>query len=326
MRFKSTFVGLITLSSICAMPVLGQQQKRSLSVEAFDYSTVMSQVQAIFGTQQDIGRGIKAMLTHRITQSGKFVVVERAMMNSLIKEQEFAASNRVKRGTGPRLGEMRGAQFTIQGDIVGFGRDDRRKAGLAGAVVPGAGGVIGGYKTVNKAVVVLSFRLLNTETGETLITGEARGESKRESKGGFAGLIVGAVGAGGGFDMSTSNFAETIIGEATLDACDKLIAQLDSQQSNARPTNNSDIQGVVASVDGPTVYLNVGADAGVQVGDSFSISRVLKEVRDPVTKEVLDLQTSPIGTFKVTSVRPRVSIGAINGGQPQVGDRAEKIQ
>ena len=326
MKLSNSLLPFTVLAILSQVSALGQQ-KRTLSLDEFDYSTVTTQIQAIFGTQQDIGRGIKAMLTHRITQGGKFVVVERAKMDLLLKEQQFAASNRVKRGTGARSGEMKGAQFMLQGDIVAFGRDDRRKAGVVGAVVPGAGGIIGGYKAVNKAVVVLSFRVLNVETGETLITGEARGESKRESKGGFAGMVIGGVGGGGGgFDMSSSNFAETIIGEATLDACDKLVVQLDAQQMNARQTHNSDIQGAVAIVEGSTLYLNVGADAGVQVGDTFRISRVLKEVRDPVTKEVLDLQTSPVATMKVTVVRPRISIGTASGGQAEVGDRVEKIQ
>ena len=37
----------------------------------------MTAVQAIFGTQQNIGTGIAAMLTTRVTQDGKFTVVER---------------------------------------------------------------------------------------------------------------------------------------------------------------------------------------------------------------------------------------------------------
>ena len=305
-----------------ALPMAAQ--KPTVSVEKFDYSAVMTYVQAIFGTQMEIGQGIQAMMVHRITQGGKMTVVERSKAAVLLKEQDFGASGRVKRGSQARIGEVKGAQFTIFGDIITFGRDDKRKAGIGGVIVPGAGGVAGGYKSENKAVVTINFRMANTETSEVVMTGEARGESKRESKGGFAGMIIGGFGAGGAVNMSSSNFAETIIGEAIMDACDKLAKQVEAQAGGIKTTHNAEIEARVATVDGPTVYITAGAEAGVQVGDEFEVSHIVKEVRDPVTKEVLDLQTAPVGKLKVTVVRPKISIGTMTGGQPQVGDRAEK--
>src|SRR5207253_1420703 len=111
------------------------QSKKAMMIEPFDYSTVMTSVQAIFGTQQNIGTGIAAMLTTRVTQDGKFTVVERRKVANLTKEQDFAASNRVKQGTGARVGQIRGADLTLMGDIVVFGRDDRKVGGAAGAIV-----------------------------------------------------------------------------------------------------------------------------------------------------------------------------------------------
>src|ERR1700730_16912857 len=141
-------------------------QKKTMSIENFDYSTVMTSVQAIFGTQQNIGQGINAMMTKRIVQDGRFTVVERRKVNDVMKEQDFSASNRVKKGTGARIGQIRGADLTLMGDIVVFGRDDRRNGGFAGAGVPGAGAVAGGYKQTNKAVVVLDYRIVDVETSE----------------------------------------------------------------------------------------------------------------------------------------------------------------
>jgi curli biogenesis system outer membrane secretion channel CsgG len=312
----------LVLAGILTLPAAAQQ--RTVEVQPFDYSTVMTSIQAIFGTQVDLGRGIQALMVNRITKGGKFTVVERSKVKTLLAEQDFGASGRVKRGSQARIGELKGAQFTIFGDIVTFGRDDRKKSGGIIAVVPGAGGAAGGYKSQNKAVVTINFRMVNTETSEVVMTGEATGESKRESKGGFAGLIVPGFGAGVASNMSTSNFAETIIGEAIIDACDKLASQVESQAGKVQSTINAQIEGYVASVDGSTAYLNVGSAAGVQVGDVFMIAHVVKEVRDPVSKEVLDLQTEPAGTMKVLTVRDKISIGTVTGGPARVGDRAEK--
>ncbi len=41
----------------------------------------MTAVQSIFGTQVNIGQGIQAMMTQRITQDGRFTVVERRKVN-----------------------------------------------------------------------------------------------------------------------------------------------------------------------------------------------------------------------------------------------------
>jgi curli biogenesis system outer membrane secretion channel CsgG len=312
---KKLLVSLLAASAT----LVSAQSKKALMIEPFDYSTVMTAVQSIFGTQQNIGTGIAAMLTTRVTQDGKFTMVERRKVANLTKEQDFAASNRVKQGTGARVGQIRGADLTLMGDIVVFGRDDRKVGGGAGAIVGGAGGVIGGSKSDAKAVVVIDYRLVDAETSEVVGSGEARGESKRTSKGFGAAMFAGGVGAGGGFNMTSSNFAETII---------KL-----SQQIAAGPTTGSggsrenDLDAIVADVDGANITINAGSAAGLAKGQTFTIYHKGKEIKDPKTGEVLDVQTTPIGTLTITNVRDRISTGtfaAAGGPAPVVGDVVRK--
>jgi curli biogenesis system outer membrane secretion channel CsgG len=203
MTHRKLLIGVL----VSALAVSAQTKKRMM-VEDFDYSTVMSAVQAIWGTQQNIGQGINAMMTKRIAQDGRFIVVERRKIASLTKEQDFNASNRVKQGTGARIGEVRGADLTLMGDIVVFGRDDRRVGGSAGGFGGGVGAAAGGYKADGKAVVVLNFRLVDAETSEIVATGEARGESKRSSKGAGGFLMTGGGAGGGAVTMNSSNFGE----------------------------------------------------------------------------------------------------------------------
>ncbi|MGH9592407.1 MAG: CsgG/HfaB family protein, partial [Bryobacteraceae bacterium] len=58
-----------------------QADKKRVIVDEFDYSTVKTQVQAVFNTQQDIGKGIRAMLVTRLSQANKVVIVERAKVD-----------------------------------------------------------------------------------------------------------------------------------------------------------------------------------------------------------------------------------------------------
>ena len=309
---KSTKFRVVALVAALAS-VATAQTKKAMEIEAFDYSTVMTGVQVIFGTQQNIGQGIVAMMTKRIAQDGKYTVVERRKVANIMKEQDFAASNRVKQGTGARVGQIRGADLTMMGDIVVFGRDDRRNSG-------------GGYKATDKAVVVLDYRIVDTETSEVVLSGEARGESKRTSKGGGGGFFVGGIGAGGGFNMASSNFGETIIGEATMDAVDKLAMEINAKGlTGGAEGRENDLDAKVADVSGNIVTINAGTAAGLKAGQTFTVYHKGKEIKDPSTGEVLDVQTTPLGQITITTVRDRISMGTYAGaGAPAVGDLVRK--
>ena len=320
---KSRFVISLMLASAVAAPA---QTKKAMSIENFDYSTVMTAVQAIFGTQQNIGQGIQAMLTKRVSEGGRFTIVERRKVGNIMKEQDFSASNRVKQGTGARVGQIRGADLTLMGDIVVFGRDDRKVSGAAGAIVPGAGGIAGGSKSDAKAVVVLDYRIVDAETSEVIASGEARGESKRTSKGFGAAMFAGGVLAGASVNMTSSNFGETIIGEATMDAVNKLADDIAKVNLNGGAGGRElDLDARVADVSGTSITINAGAAAGLQAGQTFTIYHKGKEIKDPTTGEVLDVQTTPLGQLTITVVRDRIAIGNYSGsGTPVVGDVVRK--
>jgi len=304
-----------------------RSQMRRAAIDEFDFSTVKTSVQSVFQTNVDIGKGIRALLTTRLQQAGKIRIVERAKVNDLTKEQDFGASNRVKKGTNARIGQIIGADVYLMGDIVAFGRDDRNTKVNAGAFgVRGPFSHISVGKKTDKAVVVIDYRLVDAETSEVIDTGEARGESKRESKG-FGGMFgVGGGAGGGGVDMSSSNFGQTIIGEATIDACDKLAAFMNSKVPTL-PKKQVEIEARVADVSGKTVTLAAGSNDGIQVGDHFEIFHILSEIKDPVSGEVLDSKVEKTGEMVITAVRERVAFGQYTGGPVSVkSSTARKVQ
>jgi curli biogenesis system outer membrane secretion channel CsgG len=315
------------LTALLACAAVAPAQKKAMIVDEFDYSAVMTSVQAIFGTQANIGQGIQAMLVKRVAEGGKFTVVERKKIANVMKEQDFNASNRVKQGSGARVGQIRGADLTLAGDIVVFGRDDRKTSAGVGAGVFGAGGgAIGGSKGEFKAVVVLDYRIIDEETSEIVGSGEARGESKRTSKSFGAAMFAGGVFAGGGFNMTSANFGETIIGEATMDAVNKLALNINSADlTGGAEGRDNDLDAKVADVNGASITINAGSAAGLRVGQTFTIYHKGKEIKDPSTGEVLDVQTTPLGTLTITVVRDKISVGNYAGGAPPVvGDIVRK--
>jgi curli biogenesis system outer membrane secretion channel CsgG len=301
-----------------------QAQKKRVIVDEFDYSTVKTAVQAVFNTQQDIGKGIRAMLVKRVADANNLVVVERAKMDTLIKEQDFNASNRVKQGAGARVGRISGADAVLAGDIIIFGRDDKKRSVKGGGLIGGVLGGIAASKNEDKAVVAITYRLIDAETSEIIATGEARGESIR--KGNALGAIGGALGkgvAGVQVDMTSSNFAQTIIGEATQDCVNKL-ADILKEQSSTMKKSVREVETSVADVTGNTLVIAAGSNDGVNAGDVFEIHEIVREVKDPTTKEVLDRITNKVGEMTVTSVRDKIATGSYTGSAAKVGFVARK--
>ncbi len=286
---------------------------RRAAIDEFQWATVSTAVQSVFGTSVDIGKGIRALLTKRIQDAGRMRIVERARVNTLMKEQDFGASNRVRQGTNARIGQILGADVYVMGDIVAFGRDDRDKRLSLGAL--GFGGVLGGVRVGKKedmAVVVINYQLVDAETSEVIDTGEARGESKRKSSGlgGIFGWSGGVV--GGSVDMTSQNFSETIIGEAVIEATDQ-IAAIMNEKVPTLPVRQIDIEARVAATAGGSVTIAAGSNQGVEVGHVFDVFRIVSEIHDPVTGEVLDNQVEPLGVMTVTAVRDRVATGTYSG-------------
>jgi curli biogenesis system outer membrane secretion channel CsgG len=301
-----------------------QAQKKRVAVDEFDYSTVKTSVQAVFNTQQNIGKGIQAMLVKRLAEQGKVVIVERSKIKELEAEQDRNAGNRVKQGTGARVGRISGADAILAGDIVIFGRDDKKKQVKGGGLI---GGVIGGVANMNKedkAVVAIDYRLIDAETSEIIATGEAKGESKRKSSG-FGGMlgVLGKAAAGVEVDMTSSNFAETIIGEATMDCVNQLADIMNKQATEMKKTVR-EVETSVADVSGGTLVIAAGGNDGVNVGEVFEIHEVVREVKDPTTKEVLDRITNKVGEMTVTSVRDKIATGSYIGSPAKVGYLARK--
>jgi curli biogenesis system outer membrane secretion channel CsgG len=300
------------------LPDVPAIRKRRVAIKAFDYSTVTTWVQYWFNSNQNIGEGIRSMLGVRLGPSKYLTMVERANINDVMKEQDFGASNRVKKGTNAKIGQLSGADVMLYGDIVIFGRDDTTKRKNLGAVLGRFSPVAGAVATMNKeekAVVGINLRLIDTETGEQIETAEARGESSRKSKD-YAGVlgVAGAGAVGGASGMTSSNFQQTIIGEATSNAVTNIVEYLEGKIPQL-PAKPREIEGRIATVGAGTAVLTVGTQDGVMRGDRFEILKINGEIKDPTTKEVIDLDAVKIGEFVADGVREKTATGAY-GGQP----------
>lgn len=313
-------VAISLLSLVLAVPAF--PQKKRVAVLDFDYSTVYSGVQAIFGTNQDVGRGVQDLLVEKLVKDGTYSVIERKAMEKILAEQNFSNSDRADSNTAAKLGRLLGVDAIILGSVVQFGRDDKnvKVGGTAIGDRLGRFGVGGVGRSSSKAVVALTARMINVNTGEIFVVANGKGESARSGT-----SLLGAGGGGGnygagGVDMKSSNFANTILGEAVNQAVTSLSAELNSGAARI-PTVKANIDALVADVSGKTLIINQGSRAGVKVGDKLMVSRVGREIRDPATGKVLRRTGENLGELTITSVDDASAEGTFAGtGAVKVGD------
>jgi len=307
----ATLIGAGTLSAQAPA-------KRRIAVLDFDYATVHQYVYDAFGSDQDIGKGIADMLVTNLVRNGTYSVIERKQLDQVLREQNFQQSGRADPSSAVQLARLLGVDAIIIGSITQFGRDDK-KLGVGGGVRVGGIGLGGLGKKSAKAVVVIDARIVSTTTAEILGVATGHGESKRSGLTVAGGAAVGGVAAGGVLDMSSSNFANTILGEATRAAVDSLTSELVGSASRIQETK-VEIRALVADVSGGEVIINVGTGAGVRVGSEYDITRPGREIKDPATGRVLRRTTTPVGKLKITSADEGSATGTLTGGPARVGD------
>ncbi|HEY6447491.1 MAG TPA: CsgG/HfaB family protein [Acidobacteriaceae bacterium] len=322
-RVVLSLIALLTIP--CALP--GQQAatatKHRVAVLDFNYATVMTASQAVFGTNVDIGKGISDMLIDKLVNDGTYRVIERNAIDKILNEQNFSNSNRADPTTAAKIGHVLGVDAVIVGDITQFGRDDQNR-NLGGLAGNWHGGVLGGIGTHSaKAEVGITARLIDTSTGEILGSATGKGESKRSG----TNLLAGGAGSGGygggAAGMNSSNFSETIIGEATSDAVTQLAQGLigDSGKLPTYVPPAVVVSGLVADASTSDIIINVGSKAGLRVGDKLAVGRVVRVVKDPATGKPLRSIEDTVGTLTITSVDTDSAVGSFSGtGKPQTGD------
>jgi curli biogenesis system outer membrane secretion channel CsgG len=318
--FRKSAVLLLALTALTAAQA---QEKKRVAVMNFDYATVRSYVASLFGTDQDVGKGIADLLVDKLVSDGTYRVIERAALDKILAEQNFSNSDRADANTAAKIARILGVDTIIIGSITQFGRDDKSTSVGGGALggVTGRFGIGGVRKSQSTAVVQVTARMIDTSTAEILASASGKGESSRSGTGllGAGGGGYGA--AGGGIDMKSSNFGATILGEAVNKAVADLAQQLDAK-AGALPTTVVQISGLVAdaSPDG-TVIVNVGSKNGVKVGDRLDIRRKVREVKDPATGKVIRSVEDAVGSIVITEVDEASAVGRFTGAAPaKVGD------
>ncbi len=310
---------------LAALGPVSAQRKPRIAVLDFDYATVQSSSQAFFGTNVDIGKGITQMLITNLVKDGSYSVIERSAMDKILNEQNFSNSNRADTTSAAKIGKLLGVDAIIVGSITEFGNETKNQ-GLGGGGGSGWSGALGSlHRSKSNANVAVNARIVSVDTGEILGVAEGSGTSSRASMGmgGGGGNWNGH--GGGGVDFGSSDFQNTIIGEATKAAVQKLSTEVvaDAPKISLRSIT---VEGLVAAVVNGQVILNVGKKAGIKPGDQFTVQRGTQVIKDPATGAVLRTLSTKVGVIQAADVDDVSAVcNVVSGAGFKVGDSIKTV-
>jgi curli biogenesis system outer membrane secretion channel CsgG len=225
------------------------------------------------------------------TLASRFAIVERTSLDLILKEQGLASSGAVTPQTAAKVGNLLGVKYIVVGGIDKFAINDT-KAGFRG---------IGG--NLQQAQTTINLRFIDTTTGERVLAVSGEAEVRK----------------GGGFfrDASASRDAQWGIASEAIEKASRVMfdkfvtaGYLERLASAAQPAA---LEARVVKIDGQRIWINVGAQAGVKVGDTFNVFHAGEALIDPVTGASLGADEKQTGTAAVSEVQEKYAIVTLTG-------------
>lgn len=253
-----------------------------------------------------VGRGAADILTTSLVKQTDFDIFERERLNTIMKEQNLGSSGRVDPSTAAKIGKIIGVQYIVTGAVTEYGQS---KAGAGG------GGVRVGKKGYAATVDV---RIIDVNTSRILFADTGNGSKSS--------VNVRVFGFGGGESWNEKH-ATQAMRDAIEQVTQKLVASDFAQKAsantkaNAAPVATGPV--LLADVTGKSVILNAGSSAGLTAGQTLTIKRKGREIKDPASGAVLKVIYDTLGKIKLTNVESSYAEGTITEGSGfKVGDSA----
>ena len=250
------------------------------------------------------GEGIADSFVTELVKSKAFTVIEREQLKKVLEEQGLGGTGIIDAATAAKVGRAMGVRYLITGKVTEFSIVE---SGVGiGALLNLFGSNNSSLNSLDtktrKAKVAIDARLINTDTAAIEFAEKGVGEETASNV------------SMSGQNFGMTEFRESILGKAT----DKAIMSLLRKFVDAV---RAEPEGKVVDVEQGIVTVNMG-EGEITAGQRLIIFSKGKEIRDPDTKELLDVELNEIGLMQINLVSKRISKGAVleKTGNPKPGD------
>jgi len=166
--------------------------KARIAVARFENKTADSQD----WYSPSLGDGMADMLTTALVNSGRYIVLERDSLDTVLDEQDLGASGRIREDTAAAIGEIEGAELLVVAAVTEFDGNTGGNAGSLGGSKIGRvfGAISGGSRSAHMSI---DLRVVDARTSRILAATSVEGEAEDFDIGGALSGYTGSVGLGG---------------------------------------------------------------------------------------------------------------------------------
>ncbi|MBI4064214.1 MAG: hypothetical protein HY401_07945 [Elusimicrobia bacterium] len=263
--------------------------KRRVGVVDFENKTAYG--------QNRLGTAAADILITELVKTGKFIVVERDKVNKILEEQKLGQTGVIDPATAAQMGKVLGLNAIVTGAISNFG-----------VQTTGSDYLITQTKR-QVAQATVDIRVVDAESGQVLYADSGKGESK-SSTGQFLGM-----GTKGGYK-------EGLEGESLRAAISQLVENITSQ-INKKPWSTR-----VADSDSGFVYIDAGAESGMENGLKLTVFKLGREIRSPTTGLIIGRTEEKLGEMEIVEAMDGMSKCKMKDGAraPATGDLARLLE
>ncbi len=255
-----------------------------------------------------LGEGMTEILTTALVNSGRFVVIERALIQDIVKEQELAMTGLVNQETGVKAGGLAGAQFFVKGAVTEF----NPKAGGGGISLGWDLGKLA--SKASSAYLAIDVRIIDNATGQIYASYSASATAKSTGAG-ISSTLNSSI---DNLNIGVSGFSSTAIGQAVRSAITEVMGFIEAQAVQIP------WQGTVIKADGRRTFINRGASANINRNDIMYVYAKGEPLIDPDTGFNLGTDEEFLCQVSVNSVKDKFSIANLGsdcaGKQLKRGD------
>ncbi|MBN1268567.1 MAG: hypothetical protein JXB04_03190 [Kiritimatiellae bacterium] len=238
----------------------------------------------------ELGNNLSIMLESALFDTGRFIIVEREKLRTVLDEQDLAASGRTAKAKKvAQTGLVRSAKYIATGAITTV--DEHQSGGGGGLRIER---VNLGLRREDAQVTIIA-KLIDSTTSEVVAKKSITGKAGR------TGIDVGYSGPDVGVDLG--GFKKTPLGQAAQD-CINQAAKFFAETMESFPLDGS----VVKVANNGQVIINRGSEFGVEVGQELTMLEAGEQLIDPDTGALLgEEEGRVIGRLRVSKVTDKIS-------------------
>lgn len=245
----------------------------------------------------NLGGGMQEVLVDRLMETGRYHVVERQELDSVLKEIRFQQSGATRSEGKATTGRIMNCRYLIKGVVTDFGHVSSKNGGMA------FGDLGSLFGSSNQAVMGIILYVVDVESGEVIA-------SENISESVSAGDVAVNV-AYKGVAFGGSSFYRTPLGRATTRVVDQAVRRITA----AIASQPWEPKVALVQADG-SVVINGGRDRGVRVGAEFSVAEEGPPILDPTTGDVIGHSAGKdVGQLIVHEVYDRYAVATVVVGR-----------